>query len=87
MSLLTWVILGAIAGWLASIITQRSQEMSLIINVVVGIAGAIVGGVTASLIGVGGISDFTFSSVGVATLGAILLISIVKAFDNQPSQN
>lgn len=87
MSLLTWVVLGAVAGWLASVITGKNEEMGLIINVVVGIAGAIVGGVIASLIGVGGISDFTLSSVGVATLGAVLLISIVKVFDHQPSQN
>ncbi len=87
MNLITWVILGAIAGWIASIVTGKNEEMGIVLNVVVGIAGAIVGGTVAGLMGVSGIGDFSVPSLVVATLGSIVLISIVKAFDQQPKRN
>lgn len=85
MGLLTWIIFGALAGWLASIITRTNREMGALLNIIVGIAGAIIGGSVAGLIGIDGVGEFNLSSLIVAVLGAVVLISIVKAFDRQPN--
>jgi len=86
MNLILWVILGGLAGWIASIITGKNEEMGFVLNIVVGIAGAIVGGTVAGLLGVNGIGDLSVPSLVVAVLGAIVLISIVKIFDHQQPQ-
>lgn len=85
-SLLGWIIVGGLAGWLASIITGRNQQQGCIMNVVVGIVGAFVGGFLYNLLTGGGL-DFTFnfdfditSITGfiVAVGGAIVLLVIVN---------
>lgn len=72
MTILTWVILGFLAGWLASIIMKNGQ--GALTDIVLGVVGAIVGGVLMNLLGQPGISGFNFYSIMVATLGAIVLI-------------
>ena len=59
-NLLGWIIFGGIAGWLASIITGRNQRQGCLMNIVVGIIGAFVGGLGYSLISGGGL-DFGFA--------------------------
>ena len=54
MGILTWIIFGAIAGWLASIIAGRNERQGCLTNIVVGIVGAIIGGWLMSFIGGGG---------------------------------
>jgi uncharacterized membrane protein YeaQ/YmgE (transglycosylase-associated protein family) len=85
-NLLGWIIFGGIAGWLASIITGRNQRQGCLMNIIVGIIGAFVGGLGYSLISGGGL-DFGFalsptSLVGfvVAVIGAVVLLVIVNLF-------
>jgi uncharacterized membrane protein YeaQ/YmgE (transglycosylase-associated protein family) len=52
MGIFTWIILGAISGWLASIITSNNKKMGLVKNVLIGILGAIIGGWIFSYYGV-----------------------------------
>lgn len=85
MSLLMWILFGALAGWIASILTGKNEEMGAVLNIVVGIAGAMIGGTIAGLIGIGGIGEFSATSLLTAVLGAVLLISLVKAFERQPN--
>lgn len=83
MSLITWIIFGGIVGWIASIITGKNEDMGIILNIVVGIAGALIGGTIAGMMGIGDVGEFSISSFIVALLGAVLLLSLVKLFDRQ----
>ena len=78
MSIVAWIILGLIAGYLASLIT-RSRE-SMVMNIVVGIIGAFIGGMVLNLFGVGGVSGLNLPSILTAILGAVILLAIVRAF-------
>jgi len=81
MSILVWLIVGAIIGWLASLM-MRSRE-GLLLNIVVGIVGALIGGwLISPLVGAGTINqgDFSIAGLGVSLLGAIILLAIVNLF-------
>ncbi|MGI5841140.1 MAG: GlsB/YeaQ/YmgE family stress response membrane protein [Patescibacteria group bacterium] len=79
MNLLLWILLGLIAGWLASVIMKTNAEQGPILDIVLGIVGAIVGGLVMNLLGFGGVTGFNIGSILVATLGAIVLIAIGRA--------
>ncbi len=84
--MLTWIaiiIVGGVLGWLASIIMKTDAQQGILLNVVVGIVGAILGGlVLAPFIGGGSITDGNFSlpSLLVSLLGAVILLAIVNLF-------
>lgn len=79
MSIIGWIILGGLAGWIASKITGNDAQMGVGMNIVVGIVGAIIGGWLVSLfIGVG-ITGFNIWSFMVAVLGAVILLYVVNA--------
>lgn len=84
--MLTWIaiiIVGGVLGWLASIIMKTDAQQGILLNVVVGIVGAILGGlVLAPFIGGGSITDGNFSlpSLLVSLLGAVVLLAIVNLF-------
>jgi uncharacterized membrane protein YeaQ/YmgE (transglycosylase-associated protein family) len=76
---LVWLIVGAIVGWLASMIMHTSG--GLLINIIVGIVGAFLGGwLLAPLFGTGTINqgDFSLSSLLVSLLGAIILLALLR---------
>ena len=79
-SLIVWLVVGALAGWIASMIMKTDASMGALANIVVGIIGAFLGGWLASLLGVqvdeGG---FSFVSILTAVLGAVILLAILKA--------
>jgi uncharacterized membrane protein YeaQ/YmgE (transglycosylase-associated protein family) len=75
MSILVWIIFGAIAGWLAHLITGRGG--GLIVNIIVGIVGAFIGGFVMSLFGGSGVTGFNLPSLLVAILGAVVLLVVV----------
>ena len=78
MGILSWVVLGGIAGWLASIITKRNDQMGCITNIIAGIVGASVGGWVFSLFGGQGITGFNLPSLGVAFVGAVIVLFVVN---------
>ena len=72
--LIGWVILGALAGWLASLINKTNREQGWIGNIVLGIAGALVGGFLWNLItDADGSVDFTVGSLIIAVIGALIV--------------
>lgn len=83
MSLLSWLIVGGLAGWIASMIMNKNAEMGLVKNIIVGIIGAYIGGGIVSLIGKSGVSGFNVWSVLVAVLGAVVLLWIVDKVTNK----
>ena len=75
------IIVGGILGWLASLIMRTDAQQGIILNVVVGIVGAVLGGIVlAPMIGGGSITngDFSISSLLVSLLGAVILLAIVN---------
>ncbi|MEZ4864281.1 MAG: GlsB/YeaQ/YmgE family stress response membrane protein [Caldilineaceae bacterium] len=78
MGILAWIILGAIAGWLAGMITGRGG--GLLTNIVVGIVGALIGGFLMNTVGGAGVTGFNLYSILVAVLGAVVLLVIAGLF-------
>ena len=76
MGILTWIIFGALAGWLASLVTGRNDQMGCLTNIVIGIVGALIGGFLMSFLGGTGVTGFNVRSLVVAVLGAIVILSI-----------
>ncbi len=75
MSLLLWIVLGALAGWLAGLI-MGGEKRGILGNVVLGVLGSVVGGFAASLLGLGGVDGFNAYSLLVAVAGACLVLWI-----------
>jgi uncharacterized membrane protein YeaQ/YmgE (transglycosylase-associated protein family) len=78
MGILSWIILGLIAGALAKWIMPGRDDMGLIITILLGIAGAFVGGYLGSLLGLGSIGVLSIGSILTATVGAILLLLVYR---------
>jgi uncharacterized membrane protein YeaQ/YmgE (transglycosylase-associated protein family) len=79
MGIILWIILGALAGWIASLIMKTDAQQGAIGNIMIGIIGALIGGFVMSLIGSTGVTGFNLYSLLVAILGAIILIWIIRA--------
>ena len=81
-NIIIWLIVGGIVGWLASMIMKTDAQQGILLNVVVGIVGAFVGGwLIGPLVGAGSINDgFTVMSFVVSLIGAIILLAIVNLF-------
>ncbi|MFA7319109.1 MAG: GlsB/YeaQ/YmgE family stress response membrane protein [Parcubacteria group bacterium] len=77
MSILIWIIFGALVGWIASAVMGSGG--GLIWDVIVGIIGAVLGGWLMSFFGQGGVTGFNLYSFLVALLGAVVLIAITRA--------
>lgn len=76
MGFIAWIVLGGLAGWVASIVTGRNKSQGLIGNIVVGIIGGFLGGLIINLVGGEGITGFNLWSFLVALAGAVLLLLI-----------
>jgi uncharacterized membrane protein YeaQ/YmgE (transglycosylase-associated protein family) len=77
LSIVLWIVLGGLAGWIASIIMGRNAQMGILANIIVGIIGAFLGGLLMNLIGTSGVTGFNIWSLLVAILGAVILLFIV----------
>jgi uncharacterized membrane protein YeaQ/YmgE (transglycosylase-associated protein family) len=88
LDIIGWLIIGLIAGWLASVVMGRGGY-GVVGDIVVGIVGALIGGLIARLLNVGGpaASDpFSWVSLIFAIIGAIVLIAIVRALSGGRSR-
>ncbi len=83
--IITWVVVGGLAGWVASIITKTNAEQGLVGNIVAGVVGGIVGGLLMNLLGGTGVTGFNVWSFLVALLGAVIVLSVWKAFSKKKS--
>ncbi|MEO5707338.1 MAG: GlsB/YeaQ/YmgE family stress response membrane protein [Alteraurantiacibacter sp.] len=74
------IIVGGVAGWLASMLMRRDASMGIVMNVIVGIVGALLGNLLlAPLLGFGGsIQTFDLGSFAIAILGAVILLAIIN---------
>ncbi len=78
MSLLSWLVVGLLAGWIGSMIVNRRGE-GLIMDIVLGVVGAFVGGYLAHLFGHTGVTGLNLYSIFIAALGAIVVLVIYHA--------
>lgn len=79
MGIIGWLIIGALAGWIASMLTGNDEKMGAGANIAVGIIGGFLGGLIMNLLGGSGITGFNLWSLLVATIGAVILLWIVNA--------
>ena len=78
MSFILWIIIGALAGWIASMIMKTNQEQGLLLDIIVGIIGAFIGGYVVSFLGVDPDANLIISLI-TAVVGAVILLAIIKA--------
>lgn len=79
MGFILWIIFGGLVGWIASMLMNTNATQGAILNIVVGIIGAVVGGWIMSMMGEHGVGGFNLYGFLVAILGACVLIAILKA--------
>lgn len=76
MSIIVWIIIGGLAGWIANMIMKT--DGSLVKNIVTGIVGALIGGFVMSFFGATGFTGFNLWSFLVALIGSIILIAVIN---------
>jgi uncharacterized membrane protein YeaQ/YmgE (transglycosylase-associated protein family) len=78
MNIVAWIILGGIAGWLASIIMGRNAEQGILGNIIVGVIGGLLGGFIMDTLGGTGITGFNLYSLLVAIGGSVLSLWLYR---------
>jgi len=76
--ILAWLVIGAVAGWLAGLV-MKGGGFGLLVDIVVGIVGAFIGGWLSGLLGIS-LGGGMLASIVTATLGAIVLLFVVRLF-------
>lgn len=83
MDILLWIIFGAVAGWLASLIMNTNTQQGTVADIIVGILGAVLGGFIMNSFGAAGVTGFNLYSLAVAVIGASVLLAIKHALTNR----
>ncbi|MDB5162463.1 MAG: transglycosylase [Candidatus Saccharibacteria bacterium] len=83
LDIVLWILFGALAGWIASMIMKTNAQMGAMANIVVGIIGAFVGGFLYRMLTGNTVEGFNLTSLIVAIVGAVILLAIVKAFSGR----
>lgn len=76
MGIILWLVFGALAGWIASLIMKTNSQQGTVTDIILGIAGAVVGGFLMGLVGQSGAGGFDLYSLVVAVIGAVVLIYV-----------
>jgi uncharacterized membrane protein YeaQ/YmgE (transglycosylase-associated protein family) len=83
MSFILWLLLGALSGWVASMVMGTNNSQGLLGDIVLGIIGAFLGGFIFNLLGNQGVTGFNLWSVFVSVIGAIVALMIGRALTRQ----
>lgn len=78
-----WIVLGGLAGWVASMFVGTNRQQGLLGNVLAGVLGGVLGGWIFSYFGGAGVTGFNFGSFVVALVGAIVVLMIWKAISSR----
>ena len=81
MNFIIWLIIGGLIGWVASMVMKTDGQQGIVLNVLVGIVGAFLGGwLISPLVGVGTINqdNFSIGALAVSFVGAVILLGIVN---------
>ncbi|MEM6051159.1 GlsB/YeaQ/YmgE family stress response membrane protein [Erwinia sp. P7711] len=77
MGILSWVIFGLLAGVIARCIMPGKEHMGIIMTIILGIIGALIGGVVSTALGFGKINGFNIYSIAIATAGSIVVLFVI----------
>jgi uncharacterized membrane protein YeaQ/YmgE (transglycosylase-associated protein family) len=78
-NLIVWIIVGAIAGWLASIVMKTNRQQGLVEDIIVGIVGGFIGGILLNALNIGGaVTGLNIASILTAFIGAIVLLALLR---------
>jgi uncharacterized membrane protein YeaQ/YmgE (transglycosylase-associated protein family) len=83
MGWLAWLIVGAVAGWLASMVMSTDRQQGLLMDIVIGILGAMLGGFLFNQFGAAGVTGFNIWSIFVAFIGAVALLAVVRLLNGR----
>ena len=78
MGIISWIILGLIAGFIASKIVNKTGS-GMLMDIALGVVGAIVGGFLASFLGIGGVTGVNIGSIVIAVIGAVVVLLVYRA--------
>ena len=78
-----WVVLGGLAGWIASKFVGTDKNQGLVGNIIAGVLGGVLGGWVFSLLGGAGVTGFNIWSLIVAVVGAVIVLLIWKAISGK----
>jgi uncharacterized membrane protein YeaQ/YmgE (transglycosylase-associated protein family) len=79
MTIVAWLVVGLIAGWIGSLVVNRRGE-GLVLDIVLGVVGAIVGGFLFNMFGHAGATGINLYSILVAVVGSVVVLAIYHAF-------
>jgi uncharacterized membrane protein YeaQ/YmgE (transglycosylase-associated protein family) len=79
MTIVAWLVVGLIAGWIGSMIVNRTGE-GMVMDIVLGVVGAIVGGFLFNMFGHTGVTGINLYSIMVAVVGAVVVLFLYHAF-------
>ncbi len=80
LNIILWIIVGALAGWIASMIMRTNAEQGGLANIIIGILGALIGGWLAKVLFGITVSAFSLGGLIVAIVGAVILLAVLRAF-------
>ena len=83
MGWLAWLVVGGVSGWLASMVMKTNRQQGLLLDIVVGIVGALIGGFLFNQFGSAGVTGFNIWSVFVAFIGAVVLLAVIRLATGQ----
>ena len=83
MGVLLWIIFGALAGWIASVIMKTDSNQGTMKDIIMGVIGAVVGGFLMGLVGQSGVTGFNLYSLVVAVIGAVVVIYVGRIMRNR----
>ena len=80
-SLIAWLVIGGVAGWLASIVMKTNSQQGMLLDIIIGIVGAFIGGFLLDMLDITAgqtVSGFNFVSLITAFIGAVILIALLR---------
>jgi uncharacterized membrane protein YeaQ/YmgE (transglycosylase-associated protein family) len=81
-NLIVWIIIGALAGWVASIVMKTNRQQGLIADIIVGIIGGLLGGFILDVLDIGGdVTGLNIASFVTAFIGAVIFLWIIRMVD------
>jgi uncharacterized membrane protein YeaQ/YmgE (transglycosylase-associated protein family) len=83
MGIILWIIFGALAGWIASVVMKTDYSQGTMADILLGIVGSVVGGFLMGLVGQSGVTGFNLSSLIIAVIGAIVVIYVGRLIRNR----
>jgi uncharacterized membrane protein YeaQ/YmgE (transglycosylase-associated protein family) len=86
MGIISWIVIGILAGVFACTLTRRTTSRDFLVNIIVGLVGAVLGGFASNLVTFQPPLDFNFSSALVASFGALVFLVFANAMVNRPQR-